>query len=313
MVPTAVSALLVLSGCRLAIAKPLVWFENGLGPMISPIVGNHVRKSVPPLVPNSGIGVHGGCIVSDRMRLIFVKTAKSAGSTVLLGWLRPSLCPAKNASDRFTGWGTSGHDHAFSKNCDAATLYPPPGIDSSPCQSVPKWKWEQYFVITTIRNPYSRMRSSFTYCKPALMWDEFCEDPKVSGRCDPGGSAVPPPPPGGQPEHVVNAHYQFPIHWAFHGWWGWHIDYAIRTEAMDDGIAEVAAIVNGRAAARGEPLRLMGKSVSVNVQRRAATATPKDDKELCTWYSGGHAHCAAALERTLDPTVLGYADYCADA
>ena len=270
----------------------------GLGPVLSPIIGNHVRKSLPP-------GEHrvtGDCIVSDRMRLIFVKTAKSAGSTVLLGWIRPSLCPPKNASDVFSGWGASKQlGNAFSKSCDETIVFPRPGNDSAPCASVPKWKWRQYFVITTIRNPYSRMRSCFTHRKPALAWGEFCEDPQSSGDICRGAPKW--------HGHAFNVHYQFPVHWAYHSWWGWHIDYAIRTEAMAAGIAEVAAIVNTRAVARGEPLRLMGKSVSVNVQHKTTFNTA--EKELCAWYSGEHAHCAAALERMLDPTVLGYADYCA--
>ena len=266
------------------------------------IVGNHIRKNLPP-------GEHrvtGVCIVSDRMRLIFIKTAKSAGSTVLLGWIRPSLCPPKNASDTFRGWGTTKlHKqlgNAFSKSCDETIVFPRPGVDAAPCASVPKWKWRQYFVITTIRNPYSRMRSSFAYCKPALKWGEFCEDPQSSGDTCRGVT------------EVHNIHYRFPVHWAYHSWWGWHIDYAIRTEAMAAGIAEVAAIVNARAAARGEPLRLMNKAVSINVNpNEHPMAKPAaEKKKLCAWYSGEHAHCAAALERMADPMVLGYADHCAD-
>jgi hypothetical protein len=271
--------------------------KNGLGPALSPVLGSHFYKSIPP----EDYPIHGSCIVSDRMQLIFLKTAKSAGSTVLLGWIRPSLCPPKNASDYFVGWGTSKNSNVFSKSCDTNIVFPPPGTDASDCNLVPRWKFEQYFVITTIRNPYGRLRSSFTYCRPNLTWDQFCEDPKNSGNVCRGKTGIP-----NLTGHAYNPHYRFPIHWSYHSWWGWHIDYAIRTESMAEGISEVAAIVNARAAARGETLRLMSQAVDVNVQH----TTEKTQTSICNWYMGTHAHCAAAIERTLDPWVLGYADYC---
>ena len=54
----------------------------------------------------------------------------------------------------------------------------------------------------------------------------------------------------------------------YNRWWGWHIDYAIRTEDMDAGIREVAAIVNARAEKRNEPLRLRSAPASINVQSK---------------------------------------------
>ena len=78
----------------------------GLGHIYEPIVSNHVHKALPPIIDARSVGIFNGCIASDRMQFIYIKTAKSAGSTTLLGWLRPSLCPAKNNdTDIFEGWG----------------------------------------------------------------------------------------------------------------------------------------------------------------------------------------------------------------
>jgi len=255
-------------------------------------------KSVPPVIKGSGIGAYGGCIYSDRMQLIYVKTAKSAGSTTLLGWLRPSLCPAVSSRNQFRGWGSS--NSTFSKKCAEDVLYPPPGTDSSPCESIPLWKWEQYFVFTTVRNPYTRMRSSYTYCNSGLDWSTFCKDPKLTGKCGSHAKKT-----SKLTEHVYNSHYQFPIHWAYHGWWGWHVDYIIKTEDMPAGIAEVAQLVNAAADERGEALRLMTSAVDVNVR-----PTNRSRRETCRFYTGAFSGCAHALERSQDPFFLGYQHWC---
>lgn len=232
-----------------------------------------------------------------------IKTAKSAGSTVLLGWLRPSLCPSKDENDVFTGFGVD-RAQKVSKSCNESVLYPPPGTDILDCQNIPRWKWEQYFVFTTVRNPYSRMRSSYNYCNVAkranVDWGEFCQDPKVSNGCPSKyrGSSEP-------KVHTNNQHYQFPIHWAYHGWYGWHLDYIIRVEDMEDGIREVAKIINHLAQLRGINVRLSDNFTSVN--RRE---TSLDKENLCKWFTGNNTDCAVALEKTMDPLVLGYTNYC---
>lgn len=267
------------------------------------VTGNHVHKSVPPIIRGSNIGGYpdyGGCIVSDRLQFIYIKTAKSAGSTILLGWVRPSLCPAKDDEDVFTGFGVKASSRV-SKTCDSSTVYPQPGTDNSNCEDIPLWKWEQYFVFSTVRNPYSRMRSAYTYCKQTGEWESFCIDPKATNGCDFHKSK--------KPGHSNDPHYQFPVHWAYHGWWGWHVDYLIRVEDIDSGVAEVASIVNARAAERGEELRLRGEFKSVNVKQKPAA---QEKADLCQWFRGKFQHCAVALEKTMDPYVLGYSDYCSD-
>ena len=80
---------------------------------------------------------------------------------------------------------------------------------------------------------------------------------------------------------------------------------------MDAGAREVAAIVNARAEKRNEPLRLRSAPASINVQSKHVHEGEDGAGGLCQWYSGAHEHCGAALERTMDPTVLGYANFCA--
>ena len=192
MFKAALIASVVAAPTLLAGAAPLGG-TNGLGSVFTPIVGNHVHKSIPPGIHGSKIGVAGGCIVSDRMKLIYVKTAKSAGSTILLGWLRPSLCPAQNDSDVYVGFGAPAQNNGnpFSKSCDESIISPRPGTDSLSCERIEHWKWEQYFVFASVRNPYSRMRSSYGYCKSAMTWDDFCEDPKLTGGCPGTKSRLP--------------------------------------------------------------------------------------------------------------------------
>lgn len=278
--------------------------------VLEPLIENdgHVMKSIAPDMPSSFPDNYGGCIVSDRLRFIYIKSAKSAGSTILLGWIRPSLCPPANASDVYRGWGTSSTslDQQFSKLCAPDIVYPPPGRDGCKCSEIPQWKFEQYFIFTTVRNPYSRMRSSYTYCRAQSKWTDFCQDPKITGSCPQTAPSEP---------HKWNVHYQFPIHWIYHGWWGWHVDYAIRTENMEQGIAAVADIVNARAAERGEALRLArSASRAVNQQKshrnRSSSRTEDEKVQLCKYYTGENSICARALEATYDPLVLGYANYC---
>lgn len=235
-----------------------------------------------------------GCVYSDRMRFIYIKTAKSAGSTTVLGWLRPSLCPSKGDSDRFNGWG-SAHSN-FSRTCDESLLYPPPGTDSSMCEGIPMWKWQQYFVFTTVRNPYERMRSSYTYCRSKLPWNVFCTDPTLTEWC--------PSPQNLTGIRKTNVHYQFPINWAYRGWWGWHVDYIIRIEDMAQGVREVAKLLNDAAAKRGENSRLADTYMNVNVENRTRR------EELCSFYTGKFVSCAEYLESTQDPEILGYSNFC---
>jgi len=258
----------------------------------------YVQKRLPPTMAafKDVSAPFVGCIYSDRMRFIYLKTAKSAGSTILLGWLRPSLCPSTSDSDRFTGWG-SGKSN-FSKSCDDTLLYPPPGQDSSACADIPMWKWQQYFVFTTVRNPYERMRSSYNYCRSKLPWSVFCTDPTLTEWC--------PSPKNLTGVRKTNNHYQFPISWAYRGWWGWHVDYIIRLEDMAQGVYEVAQHLNCEAAERGEKVRLAGAFTNVNVQNM----TQRD--ELCSSYTGPLVSCAQYLESTQDPEILGYTNFCHD-
>ena len=74
---------------------------------------------------------------------------------------------------------------------------------------------------------------------------------------------------------------------------------------MEDGIREVAKIINHLAQLRGINVRLSDNFTSVN--RRE---TSLDKENLCKWFTGNNTDCAVALEKTMDPLVLGYTNYC---
>jgi len=275
--------------------------DSSSNSIYQPVTKNYVQKRLPKSVDE--LSFYNECIISDRMKFIYVKTAKSAGSTTLLGWLRPSLCPPKNADDEFEGWGSKkGDANKFSKTCDANILFPPPGTDHNPCDTIPMWKWETYFVFATIRNPYARMRSSYIYCKTdaGLSWKEFCQDPRSANGCPFGSGRA-------ADGHHIDMHYQFPTHWSYHGYWGWHLDYIIRVEDFDEGIAQVSKIVNDRARERGETILQLSPNstlVNTNIDRNAERG------QLCSFYRDENSVCALALEKTMDPEVLGYKDFC---
>ena len=166
------------------------------------------------------------------------------------------------------------------------------------------WKWEQYFVFSTIRNPYNRMRSSYNYCKPDYHWEEFCQDPSITNGCSASNRPK-------EKIHSADVHYQFPIHWAYHGWYGWHLDYIIRVEALDKGINEVTSIINDRASMRNKSLRLAENQLTdVNVNVKSETKESHKKESLCKYFTGQYAMCGHALEKTMDPRVLGYDNYC---
>lgn len=271
--------------------------------IFDPLQGGHVNKSLPPfpVMGGNAIGTkipgYGSCIVSDELEFIFIKVAKSGSSTVLNGWLWPSLCPVLSPEDRYTGWGKT----SFAKTCDPKIISPGPTGDTQnplkPCTEIPQWKWNRYFVFTTVRNPYSRLLSAYRYCKVEeyLPWTEFCADPQRAGGCPAQDNGL----------HAYNQHYQVPVHWVYHGWWGWHVDFVIRVENMAEDIKTVAGIINRRTKISNTSLTLLNGAASVNVQKGLPS-----DKPLCSWYTGSNAVCKESLEATMNPHVLGYKNYC---
>ena len=289
--------------------------STGTGHVLAPMcVAGTVRKSVPPDESHLAyLDRYACCVVSDRLRFVFLKVAKNAGSTVLLKWLRPSLCPPHNASDAFPGYGGS----TYSRSCPSSVLSPAPtldehgrrGSDCAPCSGIPLWKWKAYFVFAVVRNPFTRMVSSFRYCRSPLPWTDFCEAPEASGGCffwNGSDRTL------GQPPKR-DIHYEAPAHWAYHGWWGWHVDYVIRMESMGEGMRGAAAEIVARASAADKPLAqlLIAKQVELG-NFFASSQTPMAARAVCRWYSGANRSCHAAVERTLDPLVLCYDDPCPD-
>lgn len=233
------------------------------------------------------------CMYSDRLRFIYLKVAKSAGSTVALGWLRSSLCPATN-NDSINGYGNT----TYASSCAHDLLYPPPSKgDCIDCSTVPMWKFRSYFVFTTVRSPWTRMISSYNYCNvftnTGLVWSDWCTQPEMAGGCVANKSSP----------SIPNVHYQYPIHFAYHDIYGWYVDYIIRVENITYGLRKAAEIINSR--------RPVGESLKIPSFDNAPHINPSSHtKEQCAYYTGLNSVCKDFLLSTLDPQVLCYDDPC---
>jgi hypothetical protein len=268
-------------------------------PLYHPKCTNNVTKALPystTFFPQ--IDMHY-CIISDRLKFIYIKTAKSAGSTILLGWLRPSLCPA-SYGDEFKGFGNTN----FSANCSTDILYPPPGSDGTLCSNIPMWKFRDYFVFTTVRSPWERMVSSYDYCHVAalrgLSWTEWCQEPEKAITCQRKSNYTSP---------QFDMHYQYPLHFAYHDSNGWFLDYIIRVDhTMGAGIEEVTRIINSRR----PPNETLSLKPPLNRYVNKKDVKTTNFGSLCEHFSGVNEVCRDFLVKTLDPQVLCYNNPCSN-
>lgn len=125
---------------------------------------------------------HSCCAVSDAYRFIYIKLAKTASSTILPGYLRPNACAARgNDSKQFVVYADPGA--RFSANCTDFE-FRPRDTDCYPCDTIERWKWIHYYVFASVRNPFQRAVSSYTYCRKGdanITFEEWCMNPDMGG------------------------------------------------------------------------------------------------------------------------------------
>ena len=132
--------------------------------------------------------------------------------------------PPTNKHDKHIGFAST----SWSKMCPLDVFFPETGRLAVKFQN---GNGKKYFVFTAVRDPYDRMVSAYRYCnripatsphnvidKDKIPWKDFCEDPAASGGCYTPNNAK--YPYKRNQAHVENLHYEFPLLWAFHGWWG---------------------------------------------------------------------------------------------
>lgn len=125
-------------------------------------------------------------VISDAYRFVYLKTRKTAGTTILYGYLRKLMCAPKKGDKLVEHFWNKTKDIPVRANCSERILSPslerrklPPHISRIPLK-----KLHNYFVFTTARNPYERAVSSYEYCHLRLVgsFREFVSQPLTFGR-----------------------------------------------------------------------------------------------------------------------------------
>jgi hypothetical protein len=227
------------------------------------------------------------CAWSDTYQFIFIKTAKSAGSSILLGALRSTLCPVEqnvttHAATDFT------NTLRFDANCTALTLAPTgllyavpdgsrvSGDDCLPCMAIEAWKWEQYFVFGATRNPWERVVSAYDYCGVktlGLPFKFFCSNVDLAHACP---AAV------GIPKRDAHWAPQAPAFF----WRGFsRVNFLLDVHNLARSLRHLQAQLRRRS---GVPAMPQLNLTSIN--RRHS-----DNTTFLEWFTGDSSHCICTV------------------
>lgn len=224
------------------------------------------------------------CAISDAYRFIYVKVAKTASSTILVGYLRPTLCPVEKGAPPMAGFFKEKHAR-YNSNC-SATRFLPLESDCFPCIHIPRWKWLHYFVFTSVRNPIDRAISSYLYCKGEAPFSKWCVNPDVG----PGGFCREGPGPN------IHWGHQYPYMCTSGG--QCIVDFVLRMENLEEDLNLITASINAVRDKHEPPLPPFVQALSLNHK-----GTDRSILQL-----PGNSHCKRALQLWYeeDFTLLGY-------
>jgi hypothetical protein len=154
--------------------------------LVCTVIPGFQRKHMPQELPQQWLDRDVSCCAwSMKYRFVYVKTAKTGGSSIMLGVLRNTLCLAKQNSTRIALSFTGGL--SLDMDCDRHLLYPTPGeADCEDCRHVEPWMWNDFFVFGAARNTWERAVSSYKYCQVSQMnisWLDWCSQPDIASDC----------------------------------------------------------------------------------------------------------------------------------
>lgn len=228
------------------------------------------------------------CAVSDAYRVIYVKVAKSASSSTLPGYLRPAICPVKPGEQgAFVVYETA----FFSPSCTGYEFEPRTN-DCYPCHDIPRWKWQEYYVFSVVREPYDRAQSSYVYCRKAeagVTFADWCVNPdKGGGYC----GSIPDAP---------NIHWSVQSNFLCNNQKQCIVDFVARAESLSGDLDVVVQAINAGRNTSYPPLPLYSTSGMVLNKNRPSTRYDLLDQPE-------NAHCRGALSRWYAPdfALLGY-------
>ena len=161
--------------------------------------------------------------------------------------------------------------------------------------------WQDFFVFTVVRNPWTRAAEHYNYltnkledlpgCKAAVAWDDFCREPlRLAGFAKRRPECAIQRSPSAIASHV---HHQTSCARSQHG--GWLVDFLGRTERLDADLQEVARRVNLRKDAELPPMLIphvaIGTDPSCDDNSDDGPAAQSGIEGCIGMYNGSHRHC----------------------
>merc|ERR1712183_798333 len=165
-----------------------------------------------------------GIYVNPQYKFIFIKNAKTAGTTVEREILEPWLCPLQEGQKAVRDHGALRPIQPGCYNQSFSDLR------SMPEDEI-KRIWDDYFVFTIVRNPWSRFASAMDYLGLA---DRPCKTVLSEVMTIPHG-----------PRLATHLQAQTACMMAESG--GWAVDYIGSTEDLETDLKNIHAVLSARA------------------------------------------------------------------
>lgn len=233
-----------------------------------------------------GARAYLGCpvLVNHRHRLAYIKLQKTGSTSIV---------------EHFTECGK----HRENPETCFEWIH---GLNASQVATV----WRDYFVFSTVRNPFARAVSSFTFltrgsqrnetCKQHYGWADFCENPASIGSFCPHntGCCIPGP--------------NFPVNWymrhvlqqsrclaAADG--GWVVDYLLRTEQLSQDFKDMVAYINSMRRMKYSNFSVLPTALSKDLPFSRRT---KRGGAIADFYTWQHRDCVQKVRSWFESDLV---------